>query len=357
MRTAIIGLPMAGKTSLFTILTGAHEATRVGSMEAKLGITRVPDERVDAVAAVFEPSKVTHATMEYVDFPSISKEVLRDPKYLGSLRVVDALAHVLRVFESDIIPHEKGSVDPVRDLDDMETELILSDLIVIEKRLDRLKRDRKKIKDPELDREFELLTKCMTLLEDDTPLRAMAFPADEDKRLRGFGFLSQKPMLCVLNLGESEVAQLHDLEQEFRASHLAGRPRTAVSAICGQIEAELAELPAEEAGEFMASYDLPESGLRRLISAGYELLGLMSFLTANENEVRAWTIPVGSTTLKAAGTIHTDFAQKFIRAEVANWKTIVDNGGYAGARAKGLLRLERKDHVVQDGDVLLIRHG
>ena len=132
MRTAIIGLPMAGKTSLFTILTGAHEATRVGSMEAKLGITRVPDERVDAVAGVFDPSKVTHATMEYVDFPSISKEVLRDPKYLGSLRVVDALAHVLRVFESDIIPHEKGSVDPVRDLDDMETELILSDLIVIE---------------------------------------------------------------------------------------------------------------------------------------------------------------------------------------------------------------------------------
>ena len=357
MRTAIIGLPMVGKTSLFTILTGVHETTRVGAMEARLGVTRVPDKRVDAVADVFQPSKVTHATMEYLDFPSISKEALREPHYIGSMRVVDALAHVLRVFEDDTIPHEKGSVDPVRDLGDVETELILSDLIVIEKRLDRLDRDRKKIKDPELDRESELLTRCKALLEDDAPLRTMELSADEEKRIRGFGFLSQKPILYVLNLGEAEAPRLHAIENEFRGTHMAKRPRTAVTAVCGKIEAELAELPPEEVGEYMASFELPESGLERLITAGYSLLDLISFLTASETGVQAWKIPAGSTALKAAGTIHTDFEKKFIRAEVANWKTIVDNGGYAGALDKGLLRLEGKHYIVQDGDVVLIRHG
>jgi ribosome-binding ATPase YchF (GTP1/OBG family) len=153
MKTAIIGLPMVGKTSLFTILTGVHESTRMGSMEARAGVTKVPDERLDALAGVFEPPKITHATVEYLDFPSISKETLRDPSYLASLRVADALAHVLRIFESDTIPHEKGSVDPIRDLQDVEIELILSDLVVVEKRMERVDKDRKKIKNPELDRE------------------------------------------------------------------------------------------------------------------------------------------------------------------------------------------------------------
>lgn len=357
MKTAIIGLPMVGKTSLFTILTGVHEATRLGSMEARLGVATVPDERVEALAELFRPPKVTHATMEYLDFPSISKEALREPKYLAGMRLADALAHVLRVFEDDTVPHERGSIDPVRDLNDVDTELILSDLVMVEKRLERLEKDRKKIKSADLDHEYELLERARAALEDNRPLRAVELDAEGEKRLRGFGFLSQKPVLYVLNLGERDAPHLHRIEEEFRQRHLAGHPRTDVTAICGKIEAELAELDPAEAEEYMASYGLAESGLRRLVQAGYRLLGLISFLTAGETEVRAWTVPAGTTALKAAGTIHTDFEKKFIRAEVIDWKALVEAGGYAGAREKGLLRLEGRDYVVQDGDVLVIRHG
>lgn len=348
---------MVGKTSLFTILTGAHEAARVGSMEARVGVTKVPDPRLEALAAVFQPAKVTHATVEYLDFPAISKEALRDPGYLASLRMADALAHVLRVFESDVVPHEKGSVDPVRDMRDVDLELALSDLMVVEKRMERLEKDRKKVKDPALEREWEVLERCRAALENNQPLRDLDLEEADEKRIRGFQFLSLKPMLYVLNLGEEQASRMREIEDEFRARYLAGHKRTGVSAVCGKIEAELAELSPEEAQEYLASYGLPGSALDRVITDTYALLGLMSFLTAGETEVRAWTIPVNSRAVQAAGAIHTDFEKKFIRAEVVNWKDLVDLGGYAGAREKGLLRLEGKDYIVQDGDVLVIRHG
>jgi GTP-binding protein YchF len=357
MKTAIIGLPMVGKTSLFTILTGVHQETRIGATAARVGVSKVPDQRLDALARLFEPPKITHATVEYVDMPAISKENLRDPSYLASLRVVDAFAHVLRLFRDETVPHEKGSVDPVRDLEDVETELILSDLVVVEKRLERLEKDRKKIKNPELDHEFALLEKGKAALEANQPLRQLDLDADDEKRIRGFQFLSQKPVLYVLNLGESEAGKLHEREKEYREGPLAGRKHTAATAVCGKIEAELAELPPEDQREYLASYGLAESGLERLISATYSLLGLMSFLTAGETEVRAWTIPMHSTAVKAAGAIHSDFEKKFIRAEVVNWKALVDHSGYPGVREKGLLRLEGKEYIVKDGDVLVIRHG
>src|SRR6202050_2262143 len=200
MKTAIIGLPMVGKTSLFTILTGAHEATRVGLMEARVGMTKVPDARLDALAKIFETPKITQATVEYLDFPAVSKEALRDPSYLASMRVADALAHGLRLFQSDTVPREKGSVDPVRDLEDVEIELILSDLVVVEKRMERLEKDRKKIKSMELDRECALLERCKATLEQNVALRTLELTADEGKLIRGFQFLSQKPMLFVLNI-------------------------------------------------------------------------------------------------------------------------------------------------------------
>src|SRR5439155_588370 len=274
--------PMVGKTSLFTILPGLHQETRIGSTAVRAGVAKVPDPRLDALAKLFEPPKVTHASVDYLDVPAVSKESLRDPAYVASLRVVDAFAHVLRAFDDETVPHEYGTVDPRRDLENVETELVLSDLMVLEKRLERLDKDRKKVKNPELDREAELLEKC---------------------------------------------------------------------------EAELAELSREEAQEYLVSYGLKERGLERLISASYTLLGLMSFLTAGETEVRAWTIPIGSTAVKAAGAIHSDFEKKFIRAEVVNWKSLVDLGGYPGVREKGLLRLEGKEYIVKDGDVLVIRHG
>ena len=331
MKTAIVGLPRVGKTSLFTILTGAHSETRIGSTAARAGIAKVPDKRLDELARVFEPGSVVHATVEYVDRPAISAEALRDPSYVASLRVVDAFAHVLRVFEDETIPHEKGSVSPVRDLEDIEMELVLSDILVIEKRLERLEKDRKKIKNPELDREFEVLQVCKAALDQNRPLRQLEFSADDEKRVRGFQFLSQKPILYALNLGESDAGRLHEREQEYRDGPLAGRRNTAVTAICGKIEAELAELPPADQMEYLASYGLKESGLVRLISATYALLGLTSFLTAGEDEVRAWTIPAHSTAVKAAGAIHSDFEKKFIRAEVVNWQTLVDLGGYVGA--------------------------
>lgn len=325
-------------------------------METRVGISKVPDPRLDALAKIFDPPKITQAVVEYVDFPAISKEALRDPQYLASLRVVDALAHVLRVFEDPTVPHEKGSVDAIRDRDDVDIELILSDLVVVEKRMDRVDRDRKKLRNAELDHEFEVLTKCKTLLESDKPLREHEWSDEEEKRIRGFQFLSLKPMLYVINAGEEDAGRLPALEEEYRGK-LGARPHTAVTAVCGKIEAELAELSADEAKEMMASYGLGDAGLNRIINATYTLLGLMSFLTAGETEVRAWTVPINSPAAKAAGAIHSDFEKKFIRAEVVNWKNLVDLNGYPGVREKGLLRLEGKEYIVKDGDVLVIRHG
>ena len=348
---------MVGKTSLFTILTGVNQSARVGSMETRVGMTKVPDARLDALAKIFDPPKITYATVEYLDFPAISKEALRDPSYLASLRVVDALAHVLRTFDSDTVPHEKGSVDAVRDFQDVEIELILSDLVVVEKRLERVDKDRKKIKSPDLDKEFALLERIKAELEADRPLRELEFSDEDEKRIRGFQFLSQKPVLCVLNIGEKDAPRLHEVEEEYRKGAFAGRKNIAVTAVCGQVEAELAELKPEEAKEYLASYGLKESALARIITATYSLLGLMSFLTAGETEVRAWTIPMNSTAQKAAGAIHSDFEKKFIRAEVVNWQALVDHNGYPGVRDKGLLRLEGKEYIVKDGDVLVIRHS
>jgi GTP-binding protein YchF len=348
---------MVGKTSLFTILTGVHEQTRVGTMEARIGVARVPDPRLGALAELFQPEKTTHATIEYLDFPAISKEALREAGYLGGLRTVDAIAHVLRLFASDTVPHERGSVDPLRDLRDVETELTLNDFMVVEKRLERLDRDRKKIKSADLDHEFDLLERAKAALESNLPLREMVLTPEDEKRIRSFQFLSQKPVLYVLNVGENEAGRMHEIEAEYRGGPLAGKPNAGVVAVCGKIEAELAELEPAEAREYLVSFGLQESGLERLVSATYSLVGLMSILTASETEVRAWTIPVNSTALKAAGAIHTDFEKKFIRAEVVNWKHLVDAGGYAGVREKGALRLEGKDYIVKDGDVLVIRHG
>ncbi len=357
MKTAILGLPMTGKTSLFTILTGVHEAARLGGMEVRIGVTKVPDPRLEALARIFEPPKVTHATIEFLDFPAISKEALRDPSYLASLRVVDAIAHVVRVFEDDTVPHDKGDVNPLRDIEDVDLELVFSDLVVVEKRLERLNKERKKIRDQALDREFDLLEIAKTKLDAGEPLRTWELEGEDEKILRGFQFLSQKPILYVMNLGEGDAAKLNEVEASFREKILNGKPNAAVTAVCGKIEAELAELSAEEAAEYMASYGLPGTSLDRLINSMYTLLGLMSFLTAGETEVRAWTIPVACTAVKAAGAIHSDFEKKFIRAEVVNWQTLVDQNGYHGLREKGQLRLEGKEYIVKDGDVLVIRHS
>jgi GTP-binding protein YchF len=357
MQTAIIGLPQVGKTSLFTILTGAASEGRVGSTKLQIGMARVPDKRVDALTRIFEPPKVTYATVDYVDMPAMSREALREPSYIGSLRAVDAFAHVLRCFESATVAHADGSIDPERDWQNVEAELILNDLQVVENRLVRVEKDLKKIHSQDLPKEKELLERCLASLEAEQPLRQMELDIDDQKRLRGFQFLSEKPMLLVLNLGEEQAPELKQTEEKYRKQWLENKPGVAVLAVCGSVEAELAELEPEESADLMETYGLKEPGLDRVIEASYDLLGLMSFLTAGDTEVRAWTIPKGSTAVKAAGAIHTDFEKKFIRAETINWERLIELGGYTGAKGSGELRLEGKTYIVQDGDVLVIRHS
>ena len=357
MKTAIIGLPQVGKTSLFKILTGVSSERRIGVTKVQLGVARVPDPRLETLASLFKPRRVTPATVEYADMPGLSREALREASYIGSLRTVDAFAHVLRLFEDETVMHVEGSLDPARDWENIDLELILNDLQVVENRLMRIEKDLRRIKDPALPVERDLLAECRSWLESGRPLRELDLGPAHTKRLRGFQFLSEKPMLLVLNVGEHDTADLATIEARIQAEIADDRRNLAVTAVCGSVESELVELDPEDRQEYLESYGLPESGIERLVNATYELLGLMSFLTVSEAECRAWTVRRGVSALEAAGTVHTDFAKRFIRAETINWMTLVERGGYAGARDHGELRLEGRDYAVQDGDVLLIRHG
>jgi len=360
MKTGIIGLPQVGKTSLFQILTKASLSEHAFSnpREAHVGVAKVPDERLDKLAALYHPKKLTHASVDYVDVGAIGQEALKETTYIGHLRQVDALIHVLRAFENDAIPHV-GPIDPLRDVKNVEFDLMVSDLGQIEKRLERLGKDIKKMRSPELEKENELLTKAKAHLETEKPLREMEMSAEDKKRIRGFMFLSEKPMLYVVNISESaELGKdLEDAVAKYKLGEVAARPNAEASAICGKVEAELAEMSDEDAAEFLSSYGLKESGLARLIRKSYHLLGLISFFTLGEDECRAWTIPIHTRAVNAAGAIHTDLEKHFIRAETIRWDQLLEAGSEANARTKGTLRLEGKDYIVQDGDVVHIRHS
>jgi ribosome-binding ATPase len=360
MKTGIIGLPQVGKTSLFHILTKAHLSGVAHSnpREAHVGVAKVPDDRLDRLAALYNPKKLTHASVEYVDVGAIGQDALKESAYIGHLRQVDALAHVVRAFDDPSIPHV-GAIDPLRDIKNVDFDLMVSDLGQIEKRLERLEKDLKKMKTPELEKEFELLKRAKAHLETEKPLREMAMAAEDKKRIRGFMFLSEKPILYVLNIGESTELgkELEEAVDKFKLTDVAARRNAGATAICGKVEAELAEMSDADAAEFLSSYGLGESGLTRLIRTTYKLLGLISFFTAGEDECRAWTIPALTRAQEAAGAIHSDLEKHFIRAETIRWNQLLEAGSEANARAKGTLRLEGKDYVVQDGDVMHIRHS
>jgi len=359
MKTGIIGLPQVGKTSLFKILTKAQVAERGHNpREAHLGIAKVPDERLDKLSALYNPKKLIHASVEYSDVAAIGQEALKESAYANNLRAVDALIHVLRAFDEPSIPHV-AEIDPLRDARNVDFDLVVNDLGQIEKRLERLEKDLKKMKSAELEREFDLLKRAKIHVESERPLREMEMSAEDKKRIRGFMFLSQKPILYVLNVNESTTLG-QDLEKapaKYKLTAYGSRPNAGMTAICGKVEAELAEMPDEEAGEFLASYGLTESGLVRLIRKSYELLGLISFFTVGEDECRAWTIERGSRAQAAAGAIHSDLEKHFIRAETIHWDQLLDAGSESNARSRGTLRLEGKDYIVQDGDVMHIRHS
>lgn len=356
MKTGIIGLPQVGKTSLFTILTRLQASGSRNPRDANVGVAKVPDDRLDRLAALFNPKSLVHTSIEYVDMGPIGPDSFNDAGFVASLRGVDCLAHVVRAFEEPSIPHV-GAIDPKRDIEKVDFDMLVSDLAQVEKRLDRLEKDLKKIKMPDLEKEFEVLKKAKVHLETERPLREMEMTPDDKKRIRGFMFLSEKPILYVLNVGESEAGQLDNVVEKYGLSSIASRRNAGVTAICGKIEAELAEMSDADAAEFLAGYGLSEGGLVRFVRKTYELLGMISFFTVGEDECRAWTVPRGSKAVEAAGAIHTDLSKHFIRAETIRWDELLAAGSEAAARSKGTLRLEGKEYLVQDGDVLHIRHS
>jgi ribosome-binding ATPase len=349
---------MVGKTTLFQILTHAQSGKiAAGKPETHVGVVKVPDPRLERLAEMYHPKKVVHASIEYVDTPASVIQLARTGTQSAALKEMDALAHVVRAFEDSTIPAEGGGVDPKRDIESVELELILSDLAIVEKRLERLDKDLKKQKNPGLEKEHQALLKAKQALEAQKPLRELEHSSEEELALRGFTFLSLKPMLYVLNLGEKDAARTDAAKEFAREAGLKQRARTAVTAVCGKIEEELSELSEAEAAEFLASYNLKESAISRLIRSSYGLLGLISFFTVGEDECRAWTIREGATALEAAGEIHSDIQRGFIRAEVIPYADLVDAGSFAEARSRGVLKLEGKEYVVHDGEIVHFRHS
>ncbi len=358
LNIGIVGIGQAGKTTLFRTLTHAHgSGLGTGRPEAHVGVVHVPDARLDKLIQMFQPKKSVYASVEYVDMPGSVIELARSGTQSAALRDMDALAHVVRAFDDEAIPHESGSIDPRRDIESVELELILSDLASVEKRLERLDKDIKKQKNPALEKEHQVLVRLKAALEKQTPLRELAIAPDEEKIIRGFTFLSFKPMLYVFNLGEKDAAKTQSAAELAAAYGITPRAKTEATAVCGKVEAELAEMTDAEAAEFLASYGLTESAVARLIRSSYHLLGLISFFTVGEDECRAWTIRSGMPAVEAAGAIHTDLQKGFIRAEVVTYDDLIECGGLNEAKQQAKLRLEGKDYIVKDGEIVHIRHS
>ena len=354
MKIAIVGLPNCGKTTVFNALTGQTVETAAfssGKLEPNIAAVKVPDPRLQALAQIYKPRKVTVAEVQYVDVGGFkggdAREKELSPELLSFIGTADALLHVVRAFEHKDVPHPLGSVDPQRDLAQLELELIFSDLLVIERRLDRLQKEIKKFSGQERESrtvECDLLSRLKSNLEEEKPLRLMELTPQEEKLLRGFTFLSMKPCLVVVNLGEDQISQPGPLEE------LSSTKRR-VASLSAKIEAEMAQLDEEDAKEFMESLGIHEPARDRVIALSYALLGLISFLTVGEDEVRAWTIREGTVAVEAGGVIHSDIQRGFIRAEVVPFEDLVKAGNMAAAKKQGRVRLEGKEYVLHDGDV------
>jgi GTP-binding protein YchF len=363
MQIAIVGLAGSGKTTVFNTLTRGHAETGgYGGVTLNVGVVKVPDDRLDRLAEIFKPKKIVQADVTYADLPApppsseghIGTEEL-PADHLARLRDSDALLHVVRAFEDPSNPHPDGSVDPARDIERLDLEFLLADLSMAERRLERLKTSGRHGTAPEreaAEREEIVLQRIHAGLQAGTPIRDLELDADEEKAIRGFRFLTQKPVLVLLNVGEGDLAQAPELVARIAAGY--PHRHAMVDSLSAKIEMELGELEPDEAAVFMDELGIAESGLDRVIALSYKLLGLVSFLTAGPDEVRAWPIPDGSTAVDAAGAIHTDLARGFIRAETVPYDDLVTLGSMAEARKHGKLRSEGKTYRVRDGDVVEI---
>jgi GTP-binding protein YchF len=355
MEVGIMGLAASGKTTLFALLTGQSPTISGGRRDsAQVGVAKVPDPRLGELSSLFNPKKTTPATIRFADVPGIPEEHRSDVGLnLPELRTADALMVVLRGFSSDSVAHPKGSVDPLRDLEHIEEEFILQDQMVVERRIERLRQDIQKRRDPELVRERDLLVRCLEILESERPLREVTFDAAAEKKLRGFTFLSLKPMLVVVNVGEDDLRT--DAFSAAGWKIWLEKPGFAFTRVCATIESELAELDGEDAEAFMEDLGLHDRALERIIGQAYRLLGLISFFTVGDDECRAWSIPSGTQALEAAGQIHSDIQRGFIRAEVVPSDEVLDAGSLSACRQRGTLRLEGKTYRVADGEVVHFR--
>lgn len=355
MKAGIVGLSTAGKSTLFQLLTGAPPLPPGGRPEPRLGVARVPDPRVEALAKIYTPRKKTAATVEYVDVPGVAKGEGSALVDLPALRGIDVLVHVVRAFDSDQAPHPDGSVDPLRDARILDLELILADLGAVEKRLEKLEANIKKLNRAEDVAERGLFVKMKSALEAERPLRELTLEEEDRRRLRNYSFLSEKPVLLVVNLGEDRIREAVPFLESSGLTAFANRPGLALCPVSAPLEAEIAQLSPDDARAFREDMGLREPGLDRVIQTSYALLGLISFLTAGEDECRAWTIRRGTKAPAAAGVIHSDIERGFIRAEVVAFDDLIAAGSLAACRDKGLLRLEGKEYVVRDGDVINFR--
>jgi GTP-binding protein YchF len=358
LRAALIGLPSSGKTTLFQLMTSIHDTPR-GRGDVNIGISKVPDSRLDVLTSMFNPRKRVPATVEFTDIAAPAKSAAQALVDVAGYRNADALVHVVRAFRDPSVAHPSGGIDPGRDAQSMEDELILADLGVAERRLERIEKDLKKGRTTELDHERELVQRCTVALEGGTPLRALQLAGDDLKRLRGFQFLSAKPLLLVVNVDESDVAAVGaGIEQVASDSGLTSflaRAATRAVALCAKIELEITDLEPADATAFLADLGLAESGLDRVIRSTYDLLGYMSFFTVGEDECRAWSIARGTTAQLAAGEIHSDIQRGFIRAEVVAYDALMSRGSMTICREHGEVRLEGKEYIVKDGDVINFR--
>jgi hypothetical protein len=357
MEIALCGLPRAGKSTLWSILTGTevHPGARA---ETRKGIAKVQDPRLDQLAALFTPKKTTPATVTYVDHPAMERGAGRaDNPILTALRTADALLCVLRAWDDPADPCPDGTIDPARDLSLLETEFLLADLEVAQRRYERLDAIIKKTHRDEDKKERELFARLIPMLEAETPLRAAGLSADELRTLRGYAFLTAKPLLVAVNLDDDRTADLHKQATDFGLPDPQSRPGTDFVALSAKIEAEIARLSADDAAAFQADLGIEESALVRLIQASYRLLGQISFFTVGDDECRAWTVTSGTNARSAGGAIHSDIERGFIRAEVVRWDQLLEAGSLHVAKEKALLRLEGKEYIVQDGDVIHFRHS
>jgi len=355
MKIALFGFPLTGKSTLFRLLTGVEPPIHGGRGEAVSGIARVADPRLSRLSEMYRPKKTTPATVEYLDLAGVEKGEAAQALPLERLRTADALAHVVRGFRDDAVPHVEGPIDPARDVATMETELILADHTIAEKRVEKLDQLVKKTHRDEDRKELEILQRCLAALETETPLRDLDLPESDLRFLRGYTFLSLKPLLVMVNADEQDAAKLAGGAEAFGLGAVASRPHTEVVALSAKIESEIAQLEPADAAAFRGELGIDEPALDRVIRGSYRLLGRISFFTVGDDECRAWTIPAGTHAQRAAGAIHSDIERGFIRAELVAYDDLIAAGTWAACRDRGTLRLEGKDYVMKDGDVVNFR--